>query len=155
MLHYFAADFFSPVLVSPNVDITNELRVYVISDLKPHTSLDLIMQVSVYNWQSFDPVYKRKYPFTMVSRKLQFCSIQIFCINRTIEKVVGILFEWDVRQAPQVLNQSFLLTVMSLYSDQRYVMPCVQLLRANLPIIKVRYNFNVSPNTKEQLNLYL
>lgn len=70
MLHYFAADFFSPVLVSPNVDITKELRVYVISDLKPHTSLDLIMQVSVYNWQSFDPVYKQKYPFTMVSRKL-------------------------------------------------------------------------------------
>ncbi|XP_054259027.1 beta-mannosidase isoform X2 [Macrosteles quadrilineatus] len=66
MLHYFAVDFFSPVLVSPSRDALNELHVFVISDLKLHTAMSLVMRLSVYNWHSLQPVFSQQYHFMML-----------------------------------------------------------------------------------------
>ncbi|XP_046686486.1 beta-mannosidase-like isoform X2 [Homalodisca vitripennis] len=65
MLHYFAVDFFAPVLVSPSINVIKQLRVHVISDLQLHSSLNLLLQISVYNWQSLTPVSTQFYPFTL------------------------------------------------------------------------------------------
>lgn len=70
MLHYFAVDFFSPVLASPSVDVTNQLKVDVISDHKLH-SHDLSLQLNVYNWHSFDPVFSQRYQFSMVGNHVK------------------------------------------------------------------------------------
>ncbi|KAG8276108.1 hypothetical protein J6590_072523 [Homalodisca vitripennis] len=65
MLHYFAVNFFAPILVSPSVDITKQLRVHVISDLNLNTSMNAEVQLNVYNWHSFTPVLTETYPITM------------------------------------------------------------------------------------------
>ena len=52
MLHYYAKDFFAPVIISPERN-GDDLSLYVISDLLiPLTELQLT--ISVHKWTSFD-----------------------------------------------------------------------------------------------------
>lgn len=55
ILHYYAKKFFSPVLVSPNKVSDKVLDVYIISDLL-YDVPDVELEVSIYSWDSFDPI---------------------------------------------------------------------------------------------------
>ncbi|KAF5274796.1 hypothetical protein FQR65_LT00379 [Abscondita terminalis] len=55
MLHYYAKDFFAPVIVTTDVNVLNDMDVYVVSDLvKPINDAFLI--VNVYKWNSVVPL---------------------------------------------------------------------------------------------------
>ncbi|XP_069671590.1 beta-mannosidase-like isoform X2 [Periplaneta americana] len=56
MLHYFACNFFAPVLVSPCMTISGELEVHLISDLLQ--DMETVLTISVYSWDSLTPIYK-------------------------------------------------------------------------------------------------
>lgn len=65
MLHYFAKEFFAPVLVSPRIDVTNVVRVSVISDL--FVNIPVILNLTVYRWDVLQPQYSESYNFSAVS----------------------------------------------------------------------------------------
>lgn len=55
MLHYFARDFFAPVIVSSRLSQAGDLTIYIISDL--HRPLkELSITLNIYKWQSMMPV---------------------------------------------------------------------------------------------------
>ncbi|KAJ4448986.1 hypothetical protein ANN_00378 [Periplaneta americana] len=56
MLHYFACNFFAPVLVSPFVTDSGNLEVHLISDLLQ--DMETLLTISVYKWDSLTPVYE-------------------------------------------------------------------------------------------------
>ncbi|XP_022817754.1 beta-mannosidase [Spodoptera litura] len=61
MLHYFAKDFFAPVLVSPRLDSTGEMEVYLIND-RFVPVLDAKITIQFYNWSSPSPILTKQYP---------------------------------------------------------------------------------------------
>ncbi|RZF43060.1 hypothetical protein LSTR_LSTR001238 [Laodelphax striatellus] len=56
MLHYFAEKFFSPILVSPWLEYSDQVNVMVISDKHQQPALQVKIEVLVYRWDSFYPV---------------------------------------------------------------------------------------------------
>ncbi|XP_012272143.1 beta-mannosidase [Orussus abietinus] len=60
MLHYFATEFFAPVIVTPRVSVDRDLTIYVVTD-------DLLsiesctVKLNVYKWQSTVPVHTELY----------------------------------------------------------------------------------------------
>ncbi|XP_043477175.1 beta-mannosidase [Leptopilina heterotoma] len=61
MLHYFARDFFAPVIVSSRLSLARDLTIYIISDL--HRPLkDLSLTLNIYKWTSIIPVSIQKFP---------------------------------------------------------------------------------------------
>ncbi|XP_017784004.1 PREDICTED: beta-mannosidase isoform X2 [Nicrophorus vespilloides] len=55
MLHYYAKDFFAPVIVTAHVLVNREINVYIISDLL-HPVYDAKLTMYTYNWNSFNPI---------------------------------------------------------------------------------------------------
>lgn len=70
MLHYYAKEFFAPVIVTPHVSVANELELYVISDLLTdlkHCSVDM----NIYKWSSGSRLYTQNIgDFTIVRNNL-------------------------------------------------------------------------------------
>jgi len=65
MVHYYARNFFSPILVSPVID-GETLKVYVISDsVEPLTDVSLL--IDLHSWQSLAPVYSYNIPLKTIS----------------------------------------------------------------------------------------
>lgn len=56
MLHYYAKDFFAPVIVSPRLSEAHEVQIFVISDLSTDIHSAKV-GIKVYNLASFEPVY--------------------------------------------------------------------------------------------------
>lgn len=54
MLHYSALDFFSPTIIVPELEISNNLTIYVVSDIL--VDLEVIFNVEVYSWKSHIPL---------------------------------------------------------------------------------------------------
>lgn len=50
MLHYSAMDFFAPIIVVPELEISDNLTMYLISDVLYDVEVFLI--VEIYNWES-------------------------------------------------------------------------------------------------------
>lgn len=50
MLHYSALDFFAPIIVVPELEISNNLTIYLVSDLLYDVEIFLIIEV--YSWES-------------------------------------------------------------------------------------------------------
>jgi beta-mannosidase len=63
MLHYFACNFFAPALVSPSVTSSGNLQIDLISDYL--VDKETILNVSVYRWNSLDPVHQRSSAHTL------------------------------------------------------------------------------------------
>ncbi|KAJ9591465.1 hypothetical protein L9F63_002071 [Diploptera punctata] len=55
ILHYFAKDFFAPILVSPYKRADGVLRVDLISDIL--TDMQCVLNIFVYKWNSLNPIY--------------------------------------------------------------------------------------------------
>lgn len=50
MLHYSALDFFSPIIVVPELNLSNNLTVYLVSDML--VDLEVILCIEIYNWEN-------------------------------------------------------------------------------------------------------
>lgn len=58
MLQYFAKEFFAPTIVTSYLDVSRQLRIYAVSEVASliGTTLDAVLLVQVYNWNSFKVV---------------------------------------------------------------------------------------------------
>lgn len=54
MLHYSASDFFSPIIIVPEIEISNNLTIYLVSDIL--ADLEVVCKVEVYTWESNIPL---------------------------------------------------------------------------------------------------
>lgn len=70
MLHYYAKDFFAPVIVTPHLSTSRELSIYVISDqLYPLTGYKV--EICIYKWKSMKPIFTTSFSnITIVSSNL-------------------------------------------------------------------------------------
>lgn len=55
MLQYYATEFFAPVIVMGRLKVDRSLEIYLVSDL-PSPLINLTVSVSVYSWNSFQPM---------------------------------------------------------------------------------------------------
>lgn len=69
MLHYYAKDFFAPLLVSPYEE-NGFVFVTIVSDLSQ--TLNLTLKISVYQWSSLNPKFSKILNFTQVSIKMHY-----------------------------------------------------------------------------------
>lgn len=60
MLHYYAKDFFAPIIVTPHLSISNELSIYIVSD-RLYTLTNCTVEIRVYNWRSITPVFAKSF----------------------------------------------------------------------------------------------
>jgi len=56
MLHYFAKDFFAPIIVTPHLSISNELSIYIVSD-RLYILTNCTVKLHVYKWESMKPIF--------------------------------------------------------------------------------------------------
>ncbi|VVC27091.1 Hypothetical protein CINCED_3A023604 [Cinara cedri] len=54
MLHYSALDFFHPIIVVPELEVSNNLSIHLVSDIL--MDLEVILNVEIYNWESNIPL---------------------------------------------------------------------------------------------------
>lgn len=54
MLHYSALDFFSPIIVVPELNLTNNLTIHLVSDIL--VDLEVVLIIEIYNWESMIPL---------------------------------------------------------------------------------------------------
>jgi hypothetical protein len=54
MLHYSAIDFFSPIIVVPELEISNNLTIYLVSDMLVDS--EVICKIEIYSWESNIPL---------------------------------------------------------------------------------------------------
>lgn len=67
MLHYYAKNFFAPLLVSPYEE-NGFVFVTIVSDSSQ--TLNLTLKISVFQWSSFNPKFSKIINFTQVSIKM-------------------------------------------------------------------------------------
>ncbi|RLU17170.1 hypothetical protein DMN91_011239 [Ooceraea biroi] len=60
MLHYYAKDFFAPVIVTPHLSVSNLLTIYVVSD-RLDTLTKCTVEIRVYNWSALTPVFTKSF----------------------------------------------------------------------------------------------
>lgn len=59
MLHFFAKEFFAPVIVTSRVTQADELLIYVVSDLLDDLK-NLTVEVIVYEWKRGTSIYSKQ-----------------------------------------------------------------------------------------------
>ncbi|XP_018311835.1 beta-mannosidase [Mycetomoellerius zeteki] len=55
MLHYYAKDFFAPIIVTSHLSVSNELSIYIVSD-RLYTLTNCTVKLHVYKWESMKPI---------------------------------------------------------------------------------------------------
>lgn len=58
-MHYYAKDFFAPIIVTGHLTSSRELDVYVVSDVLT-TFYNTTLNIFVYNWSSLQPVFTQR-----------------------------------------------------------------------------------------------
>lgn len=55
MLHYFAKDFFAPLVIAPEIQVDNSMKLFAVSDLT-QAVYNATLTIVTYNWESLIPV---------------------------------------------------------------------------------------------------
>ncbi|KAF5275066.1 hypothetical protein FQA39_LY07003 [Lamprigera yunnana] len=58
MMQYFSKHFFAPVIITGDLNASDDLNVYLVSDLT-HTIFDVMITISVYKWELLSPLHNR------------------------------------------------------------------------------------------------
>lgn len=58
-MHYYAKDFFAPIIVTGHITAARNLDVYVVSDILT-TFYNVTLNMYVYNWSSLQPVFVQR-----------------------------------------------------------------------------------------------
>lgn len=66
LLHHWAKNFFAPVHVVGNIDVLNNLNVFVIRDTLGSVQ-PLILYLRIYNWSNLSPIFQQNFMISMVS----------------------------------------------------------------------------------------
>lgn len=61
MLHYFAKDFFAPLIISPNLNSNRNVDIFVVSD-QITNSIGLTATLTIYKWNDFNPIRTENLP---------------------------------------------------------------------------------------------
>lgn len=77
MLHYYARDFFAPVIVTPHLSVSNELSIYIVSDVL-YVLTNCTIEIRVYEWKAIEPVFIRSYNDIIIVSNKRLC---ISCTN--------------------------------------------------------------------------
>lgn len=90
MLHYYAKEFFAPVIITLHVSAANEVQLYVVSD-KLIPIRNCKFAVNTYKWNSLTPIHSQSYSgITIVRKSPDFCCFrgekQIVLIFSAIER---------------------------------------------------------------------
>lgn len=75
-MHYYAKDFFAPIIVTGHLTVARELDVYLVSDAL-FTFYNVTLNIRVYNWSSLQPVFTQTVITDIVNQKLHFQKL--FC----------------------------------------------------------------------------
>lgn len=81
ILHYFAVDFFSPLLITSQLLVTGSLQVSVVSDLL--YDLPASVSVSVYRWDSLKPQYTKQY--NIFVNKSSVNEVETFSLDKLLQ----------------------------------------------------------------------
>lgn len=94
ILQYYAKDFFAPTLITGYLDLERQLRVYVLSDFPAHIGVDLAITavVTIYNWNSFQPVNTTSINTNIVRRCV---TLHLYPLLRSCLFISGI---WNVER---------------------------------------------------------
>lgn len=66
MLHYYAINFFNPILITSEIKEKGNVDVFIVSDLL-HDIPEVHFNISVYSWTSFHPRLTKSFVITVVS----------------------------------------------------------------------------------------
>ncbi|KAK4886003.1 hypothetical protein RN001_002274 [Aquatica leii] len=80
MLHYYAKNFFAPIIITTEMSASKDMNVYIVSDLLKtfHNSL---LNIGVYKWNSVAPVYETTIKIDVLpglAKKVQTYSLRTF-----------------------------------------------------------------------------
>lgn len=91
MLHYYAKDFFAPLLVSPYEE-NGFVFVTIVSDLSQ--TLNLTLKISVFQWSSLEPKFSKILNFTQVSIKMHYkISYTYIFFNASNNFILSLTFQ--------------------------------------------------------------
>lgn len=68
ILHYWTKQFFAPIHVIANIDVLNNLNVFVVRDTLGDIQL-LELHMKIYHWSSLNSVYEQQWNISMVKSK--------------------------------------------------------------------------------------
>lgn len=66
MLHYYAKDFFAPLIITSTVKTDRSVDIFLINDLLPIYNASVF--INVYNWKSFNPIDSINLTVNIVSK---------------------------------------------------------------------------------------
>lgn len=66
MLQYYTQDFFSPLIITGQLNITNYLEVYAVFDGLEVPEVQVKAVIYVFKWSSLENVLAVEYPITLV-----------------------------------------------------------------------------------------
>lgn len=69
MLHYYAKDFFAPLIITGQLNTDRNLDVYVVNEKLPLFNVTVYLRI--YQWQSFNEFFNRNITLDIVSYFVQ------------------------------------------------------------------------------------
>ncbi|KAL2712717.1 beta-mannosidase [Vespula squamosa] len=139
ILHYYAIEFFSPIIVTSHLSQANELSIYIVSD-KLYSINNCTLKLSIYNWNSMLPLHVHSIDNIEVEPNKAMLITSIW-LDKLLEKVrCGTLIEAKkfciIRLALEDYNALQIAPI-------NYVYPTV-LKNVNIPLANVRIKINTN-----------
>ena len=69
MLHYYAVEFFAPIIVTPRLSQVNDLTIYIVSD-KLSTINGCSLDINFYKWNSSRIIYTKTFSNITIVRTI-------------------------------------------------------------------------------------
>lgn len=66
-MHYYAKDFFAPIIVTGHLTAARQLDVYLISDVLT-THYNATLNITIYKWSSLTPVFTQTITTNIVNK---------------------------------------------------------------------------------------
>ncbi|XP_025995175.1 beta-mannosidase isoform X2 [Solenopsis invicta] len=85
MLHYYAKDFFAPVIITSHLSISNNLSIYIVSD-RIYTFKNCTVKIDVYKWESMKPIFTLFFNNTIIESNKS-VKITSFWLDKFLSEV--------------------------------------------------------------------
>ncbi|XP_011269832.2 beta-mannosidase [Camponotus floridanus] len=134
MLHYYAKDFFDPLIVTSHLSISNKLSIYVVSDLW-YSIENCKVEIRYYNWESTIPLFARFLDIEVEPSKA--IRVTSFQLDESLDRVgCG---SWESAKRSCLITLSLINSFKSVIAPIHYVYPG-PLKNANIPVANVTMN---------------
>lgn len=129
MLHYYAKDFFAPVIVTPRLTSSDDLTIYIVSD-QLYWLTNCHLDIRVYNWKSMTPIYTKSYHNIIIVSTSTMESISIHVIYAYVYLTYTDYTLMFSATQQSHKNHNFLVRHVSLSSGLRFVGIRQEILRS-------------------------